>query len=264
MARRRSNTSLVETALQLGGLIVILAVVHPATRQHLQGIALIVALLALLVCVGLILFLALRRRTQKTIPDQPVSSAAPTRPTRQVEDSGELLDRVRHIDWFQFEQVVGLVYRKLGYSVERRGGAHPDGGIDLVITNDGERTAIQCKHRKTWNVGVKTVREFLGALADAGLKRGALVTLGGYTAEAAQLAQKHGIELIHEPVQPPLLEQTDALSDPKIQTTLADRRKFCPKCESEMVLWTATRGSKVGQRFWGCSSYPKCRFTLQV
>ena len=32
--------------------------------------------------------------------------------------------------------------------------------------------------------------------------------------------------------------------------------KFCPKCESEMVLRMATKGLGAGKQFWGCSAYP--------
>jgi len=35
----------------------------------------------------------------------------------------------------------------------------------------------------------------------------------------------------------------------------------CPKCGGEMVLRTAQKGPNPGQKFWGCSNYPKCRFT---
>lgn len=37
----------------------------------------------------------------------------------------------------------------------------------------------------------------------------------------------------------------------------ADR--LCPKCGSALVLRTAKSGAKAGQKFWGCSSFPKCR-----
>src|ERR1019366_4149164 len=84
----------------------------------------------------------------------------------------DLVQQLRSIDWFQFEQLVALVYRKQGYAVSRRGGANADGGIDLVIEKNGTRTAVQCKHWKTWNVGVKVVRDFLGALTDASIQRG--------------------------------------------------------------------------------------------
>src|SRR5208282_420034 len=63
----------------------------------------------------------------------------------------DLIQQLRSIDWFQFEKLVALVYRRLGYTVTRWGGANPDGGIDLVIEKDDQRSAVQCKQWKTWN-----------------------------------------------------------------------------------------------------------------
>lgn len=37
----------------------------------------------------------------------------------------------------------------------------------------------------------------------------------------------------------------------------------CPNCGSEMVLRTARSGSSQGEKFWGCSSFPKCRGILK-
>jgi restriction system protein len=175
-----------------------------------------------------------------------------------------LVTRLRIIDWFQFEKIVAVAYRKLGYTVTRRGGANPDGGIDLLVIKDGKTTAVQCKQWKTWNVGVKSVREFLGALTDAKVEHGIFVTLGGYTGEAKRLADKHGIEMLNETELARILESVDAKYDPEILALLRDQRKFCPKCESEMVLRTAKKGMGAGTKFWGCSSYPRCRFTMQV
>lgn len=36
----------------------------------------------------------------------------------------------------------------------------------------------------------------------------------------------------------------------------------CPKCGSKMVLRTAKSGGNAGGRFWGCSSFPRCRSVL--
>src|ERR1035441_9520784 len=135
-------------------------------------------------------------------------------PDHKPQSTADLVRQLRSIDWFQFEQLVALVYRKQGDAVSRRGGANPDGGIDLVIERDGTRTAVQCKHWKTWNVGVKAVREFLGALTDSGIQRGLFVTLGGCTGEAKQLADKHGIEIVNETDLARMLEVTDARFDP--------------------------------------------------
>jgi restriction system protein len=155
-----------------------------------------------------------------------------------------------------------LIYRKQGYVVSRRGGAKPDGGVDLIIEKNGERTAVQCKHWKTWNVGVKPVREFLGALTDVGIRRGLFITLGGYTGGAKMLADKHGIEVVNQTGLARMLETTDARFDPAALEILRDTRKFCPKCEREMVRRTATKGRGAGKQFWGCSGFPRCRFTL--
>lgn len=35
----------------------------------------------------------------------------------------------------------------------------------------------------------------------------------------------------------------------------------CPSCGKRLVLRKARRGANVGERFWGCSSYPTCRYT---
>ena len=40
--------------------------------------------------------------------------------------------------------------------------------------------------------------------------------------------------------------------------------KVCVKCQSEMVLRTATKGANKGNKFWGCSSYPSCRYVEAI
>lgn len=35
---------------------------------------------------------------------------------------------------------------------------------------------------------------------------------------------------------------------------------ICPRCGKELVLRTAKKGENAGNRFYGCSGYPKCRF----
>lgn len=42
------------------------------------------------------------------------------------------------------------------------------------------------------------------------------------------------------------------------------KEPFCPKCGSKMVLRTAKKGKYVGQKFWGCTKYPKCSAILQI
>ena len=36
----------------------------------------------------------------------------------------------------------------------------------------------------------------------------------------------------------------------------------CKRCGARMVLRTGQSGPRKGQKFWGCSNYPVCRFTI--
>lgn len=40
--------------------------------------------------------------------------------------------------------------------------------------------------------------------------------------------------------------------------------KSCPKCGSEMVVREAKKGANKGNKFWGCSSFPKCRAVAEI
>jgi len=195
---------------------------------------------------------------------KPGPDAEPALTSQPILTTPELLLQIRSMDWFQFEKLVALVYRKLGYDVTRHGGANPDGGIDLVLQKDGRRKAIQCKHWKAWRVGVKPVREFFGALMDADIPQGKFITLCGYTNAATQFAKRNNIEIVTEAGLAQMFDSTDAKSDPEVLNLLLDTRKFCPKCEREMVIRVAKNGPRPGGKFWGCTGYPDCHFTLPI
>jgi len=38
----------------------------------------------------------------------------------------------------------------------------------------------------------------------------------------------------------------------------------CPKCGGELIERVATKGQYAGQKFWGCSNFPKCKFTKKA
>lgn len=293
--QHRQDAKFAQGVAQLVLFVGFIALWFPAVRQMLYKLGLFLTWGAIITCVvalGVYLIRRTERRspfssdTSTTLdvsvaPSQRIerSFAAPTtspfqrtNPTRvtpapervRTVPTANLIEQLRSIDWFQFEKVVALVYRKLGYSVTRCGGANPDGGIDLIIEKDGQRSAVQCKQWKTWKVGVKSVREFLGALTHAKIQKGIFITLNGYSGDAKRLADEHGIEIVNQTGLARMLESTDAKFDPEMLSILNDKRKFCPKCEREMLLRTAKKGLGVGRQFWGCSAYPKCRFTMPL
>lgn len=271
MGRRRKDADWIELVAQLAGLVFLLSLISPQVRQTISAIGFIAIFLVGLTVTGLIGFGVYRfaTRSQRAGAVERnvgwkalgVGVQGEDKPPQSTPDLNEQL---RSIDWFQFEKLVAFVYRRLGYTVNRRGGANPDGGIDLIIEKDGQRSAVQCKQWKTWNVGVKAVREFLGALTDAGIQKGIFITLCGYSGDAKQLAEKHGIEIVNEVGLAKMIDNTGSRFDPEVLAILKETRKFCPKCEAEMVLRTATKGIGAGHQFWGCSAYPQCRFTMPV
>jgi predicted RNA-binding Zn-ribbon protein involved in translation (DUF1610 family) len=55
---------------------------------------------------------------------------------------------------------------------------------------------------------------------------------------------------------------TDRLHRENLQTarlTQDSAGMLCPKCGSPMVLRMARKGRRAGEKFWGCSRFPKCR-----
>ena len=191
------------------------------------------------------------------------------------------LDALRALSWREFELLIAEVYRTEGYSVTEMGGSGPDGGIDLTATApNGEHYLIQCKHFKTSKVGVKIVREILGVLAKEGAHQAVVIATGEYTKDAINFAEGQPIELINgsrlieriqtSKAQAPRVNET-VTKQPAQPVTKAPRSRPaaptssattpCPKCGSGLVERTAKRGPNAGNSFFGCSNFPKCRYT---
>jgi restriction system protein len=199
------------------------------------------------------------------------------------------LNELKALSWHEFELLIAETYRSEGYSVTEMGGSGPDGGIDLTATApNGEHYLIQCKHFKTSKVGVKIVREMLGVLAKEGAHQAVVIATGAYTKDAINFAQGQSIELIDGPR---LIEriQTYKAQTPRVNETVTEQPAQpvtkaprssptatahtvtqaptssatapCPKCGSELVERTAKRGPNAGNSFFGCSNFPKCRYT---
>lgn len=44
-------------------------------------------------------------------------------------------------------------------------------------------------------------------------------------------------------------------------TEIEVEKKICPRCGKELVLRTAKKGEHAGEQFYGCSAFPKCRYS---
>lgn len=105
--------------------------------------------------------------------------------------ASELLDLVKRKPPVFFERLVLQLMQRLGYGSLVTGatehlGSTGDGGLDGLIKEDKLGLDVIYLQAKRWEgpVGAKVVREFLGALDQAGAKKGVLVTTGSFTKDA--------------------------------------------------------------------------------
>ena len=260
MGRRRKTTEdkVLEGLLGLAPILALGWIFSPQFR----AIVILLGIILLVVLVGWICFRLFRTKTN---PDSqnPLDQDHRFSELQPAPAIGKpsLSEQLRRIDWFQFEKLIELIYRQRGYSVQRLGGANPDGGVDLIIESTNEKFVVQCKHWRKWSVGVRQIREFLGTLTDAKIPNGIFITLNGYSGDAKQLADKHCIQILNEADVIRMLEESGQVYSQEITALLSDSRKYCPKCERKMVLRTARL---TGNQFWGCSNYPRCKFVLNL
>jgi HJR/Mrr/RecB family endonuclease len=244
VARRKHNENLLWPAPHLVGLFLAYAFVSPPLREAIFSIGrFFVALLILLVIVAIAIGTwRLIQQSGKT-PELAENPPAPVHPTdapaKSTAASARLAKRLRSLDPSQVEKLVVLIYRRLGYNVTRPGDLDSDSGIDLVINKDSQRTAIQWNQERKWNVSAKSVSRFFGALRNAGLSKGILIALRGYTGVAKHFAENHGIELLNGTELADLLEAAQMSSDPEALAILHDTPSPSPQCERELVLETA-------------------------
>lgn len=57
---------------------------------------------------------------------------------------------------------------------------------------------------------------------------------------------------------------TETIPEKKTEDEKDGVSKICPRCGKPLVLRTAKKGENVGNQFWGCSGFPKCRFIEKV
>ena len=203
-------------------------------------------------------------------------------------DAQQGIESIRRLHWREFEQLVSEAFRREGYSVrETQRGA--DGGVDIWLRRDGRTVAVQCKHWKSFRVGVPVVRELLGVIHHDASKadEGIIVCTGYYTEEAIVFARGAPIRLIDGRTLWRMVAAVQAHRERKaaehegnrvlgwlrrvrahriIQAAegAASLERTCRRCGHGMVLRTARKGKHKGREFFGCTRFPKCHYTEQL
>ena len=176
---------------------------------------------------------------------------------------------ISSLEWKQFEILCAEYFKEKGYRTEvTKLGA--DGGIDVLLFKESYSATkpfgiVQCKAWNSYKVGVKPVRELYGVMAAEKAPLAIFMTSGSYTKEAEEFSSGKHLKLLsgHS-----LLKLIQALPEDNQNSLL---RKIttgdyttpsCPSCGVKMTKRTSKKGKNIGNKFWGCINYPKCRNTL--
>jgi restriction system protein len=194
----------------------------------------------------------------------------------------------------EFEEIVGNMYRKFGYSVERTPMTN-DFGRDLILKKDGKKTFVECKrYDRDTPIGRRALQLFYGVIVNMKADSGIFVTTSRFAQTAVNFAGETGIKLIDGYELASLMAQAfpgdgsadeyramcrecgdvvffnlrDSITEMSCKNShmvkndspdslvikLIAEAPVCEKCGAKMRKVSGRFG-----KFWGCSSYPKCR-----
>ncbi|TVT60421.1 MAG: DUF2034 domain-containing protein [Azoarcus sp. PHD] len=205
---------------------------------------------------------ALLRRTFEPASNSPSAETSDTG-VAQPRPTAWSLDVINRIEWKRFEDVCCAFYREKGIRAETTA-LGPDGGVDIRLFQDEANptritAVVQCK---AWSqaVGVKLVRELRGVMAHEQAEKAFFMAPNGYTDDARAFAQANRITLLDGKLILAMLERLPEASRQRL-LELATQGDWttptCPNCGAKMMKRESKRG-----RFWGCSTYPRCRAML--
>ena len=110
--------------------------------------------------------------------------------------AGQLLERLKSLDFYKFETAVLKLLEKMGYGKAVETTRTKDEGLDGIIEGDRlgfEKIGLQAKRYTDSPVSVKSINEFIGSLNRKGLKKGVFITTSRFTSEALKASEEASI-----------------------------------------------------------------------
>lgn len=164
-----------------------------------------------------------------------------------------------------FEKFLSVHFQKLGYKVELTPASN-DYGADLILKKGDLKLVLQAKRWKN-KIGISAIQEITAAIKYYNADKGIVITNNFFTNNAYELALKNNIELWNRNK---LIEIMSSSNGQDIATNLntdtienyensKNQREICPRCGNELTIRKGYNG-----KFWGCTNYPKCRFTKNI
>ena len=147
---------------------------------------------------------------------------------------------------------------------------------NISLIKNNQIILVQCKQWRSKNVGVAVIREMFGVMTAECASKVVIICCGVFTRDAISFAEGKPIDLIggaellnivkdiqnnSVPNKETPRPKTSLVPLPQPQSSSNSLDTACPKCGNHLVERQAKRGANVGNSFWGCSSFPKCRFT---
>lgn len=83
-------------------------------------------------------------------------------------------------------------------------------------------------------------------------------------AGTAEQASVNGEKKIMPQIDEKLVVSNSTSEEEQKETPATTGKIICPICGGELVLRTARRGANAGKQFYGCSSFPRCRYILNI
>ena len=187
------------------------------------------------------------------------SIAAPTKWSEEL---------IAQLEWRVFEKLCIRLWQEKSFSVKETG-AGADGGVDFYLyatATEQKIGAVQCKSWSKRQIDVKVVRELQGVVASEELKLGLLMYSGKLSKAAEEfianpavsVKAQGNIDILNE------IHKLDAEKQIQLINELFTEDHqvpSCPKCDVKLVERTA---KKTGNTFWGCTNFPRCRFTMRL
>ncbi len=170
------------------------------------------------------------------------------------------LDVIRDIEWKRFEDLCQKFYETSGIRSESTA-LGPDGGMDILLYQDdtGKPTAIvQCTAWGDCLVGVRPVRELLGAMTHEKIGKAFFLSSGHFADEAKVVASSNRITLINGEMLLMMLKRLpEAARNSLLEfATEGDyKTPTCPNCGIKMKRLSGKSGRP---DFWACHNYPRC------
>lgn len=194
---------------------------------------------------------------------------------RKLLDDQQDIYSIKALSWKEFEELVAEAYRRQGFRVIENGFG-PDGGVDVKLIKNNQTTLVQCKQWRSKNVGVAVIREMFGVMIAESASKVVIICCGVFTRDAISFAENKPIDLIGGAELLSIVKDIQNNSTPNKVTSKSNLEPApepqpqnssniidnpCPKCGNQLVERQGKRGANVGNSFWGCSSFPRCRFT---